>query len=63
MNKHQIKGTIKQAEGKVQQKVGEIVGNTESQAKGIAKQVQGRAEVGLGKAQERVMNVSDAMKR
>jgi len=63
MNKNQLDGTLKQAEGKVQQKAGEILGNHEAQAKGIAKQVQGKAEVKLGDAKEAVHDASKALKR
>ncbi|MDA1813298.1 hypothetical protein PDK10_27095 [Bacillus cereus] len=39
MNTDQIKGTLKDAAGKVQQKAGELIDSPEQQAKGIAKQI------------------------
>lgn len=37
MNKNQIEGAVKDAAGKVQEKLGEMIGSKEQQAKGIAK--------------------------
>ena len=52
MNKDQVKGAIKEAAGKVQEKTGEIVGSQSQQAKGIAKEVEGKAQKKLGDAEE-----------
>lgn len=52
MNKDQMKGSVKDAAGKVQQKTGEIVGSTEQQAKGVAKQVEGKIQKGYGDAKQ-----------
>ena len=52
MNKDQVKGSIKQAAGKVQQKVGEAVGSEKQQVKGAAKQVEGAVQKGIGNAKE-----------
>jgi uncharacterized protein YjbJ (UPF0337 family) len=52
MNKDQVKGAIKEAAGKVQQKAGQILGNKEQQAKGLAKKVQGKAQQKVGDAKE-----------
>ncbi len=48
MNKDQVKGTVKQAAGKIQQKTGEAVGSEKHQAKGIAKQMEGKLQKGVG---------------
>ena len=48
MNKNQIEGSVKDAAGKVQQKVGEATGNTYQQVKGIAKQIDGKVQKGVG---------------
>lgn len=53
MNKDQVKGTVKQAAGKVQQKTGEVIGSEKHQAKGIAKQVEGKIQKGVGNLKER----------
>lgn len=52
MNKDQVKGSVKEAAGKVQKAVGGLVGNPNQQAKGAVKQAQGRAQQVLGDAKE-----------
>lgn len=54
MNQDQAKGAVKDATGKVQQKVGQLTGSTEQQAKGIAKQVEGKTQKTFGDAKEAV---------
>jgi len=39
-----MKGDIKNVAGKVQQKIGELTGNKTQQAKGAAKQVEGKVQ-------------------
>jgi len=52
MNKDQIKGSVKEVAGKVQQKTGELTGNTTQQIKGAAKQVEGNVQKSYGDAKE-----------
>ena len=52
MNKNQVNGTVKDLTGKVQEEAGKLVGNKEQQAKGLIKQVEGKAEKALGDAKE-----------
>lgn len=52
MNKDQVKGAIKDAAGKVQEKTGAVVGSTEQQIKGLAKQVEGKAQKQVGDVKE-----------
>jgi len=56
MNKDQVKGAVKEAAGKVQQKTGEMTGSASQQVKGVAKQVEGKAQKAYGDAK-------DAMKK
>jgi len=58
MNKDQVKGVLKDAAGKVQQKTGEVIGNDEQQAKGLYKQVEGKAQKALGDVKEAVKDAS-----
>ena len=58
MNKDQIKGAVKDAAGKVQQKAGELVNSPEQQAKGIAKQVEGKAQKKVGDVKEAIKDAS-----
>jgi uncharacterized protein YjbJ (UPF0337 family) len=52
MNSDQIKGTVKDAAGKVQRKAGEVVGSQTQQVKGAMKQVEGKAQKALGGAKD-----------
>lgn len=48
MNKDQVKGTLKDAAGKLQEKTGQVVGSAEQQIKGIQKQSEGKAQKVVG---------------
>ncbi|MDI9333174.1 MAG: hypothetical protein QM533_02235 [Cytophagales bacterium] len=39
MNKYQVEGEVKDLAGKVQERVGKLIGSKELQAKGLQKQV------------------------
>lgn len=52
MNTDQIKGSLKDAAGKVQQKAGEVIDSPEQQAKGVAKQVEGKTQKTFGDVKE-----------
>ena len=52
MNKNQVNGSVKDAAGKVQQKMGKIVGSTTQQVKGLAKQIEGKIQEGLGDVEQ-----------
>jgi uncharacterized protein YjbJ (UPF0337 family) len=60
MNSDQIKGTIKDAAGKLQRKAGEAVGSPKQQVKGTLKQAEGKAQKALGDTKEAV---NDSQKR
>ncbi|HEX5390762.1 MAG TPA: CsbD family protein [Burkholderiaceae bacterium] len=60
MNKDQIKGTLKDAAGKVQQTTGKVIGSTEQEVKGIKKQLEGKTQKALGDVKA---VVDDARKR
>ena len=48
MDKEQIKGAAKKAEGKIQEKVGEVTNDKSTELKGEAKQVEGEARKKAG---------------
>lgn len=52
MNKEQIKGAVKEAAGKVQQKAGELVDSKEQVVKGLAKQAEGKRDKAVGDLKE-----------
>ncbi len=58
MNKDQVKGAIKQAAGKVQEKAGHAVGSTKQEAKGLAKQTEGSIQKSYGDAKEAVKDAN-----
>jgi uncharacterized protein YjbJ (UPF0337 family) len=60
MNKDQVKGTLKDAAGKVQEATGKAIGSKEQRIKGIQKQVAGQAQKAVGDLKD---IVKDASKR
>ncbi|MFC3109532.1 CsbD family protein [Undibacterium arcticum] len=52
MNKDQIKGAVKDAAGKVQQKIGMAVGSKQQQIKGLVKRVEGQSQKTIGDIKE-----------
>jgi uncharacterized protein YjbJ (UPF0337 family) len=44
MNKHQIKGRIKEAAGEVQEQAGKLVGSKQQELKGHAREQAGKAQ-------------------
>jgi uncharacterized protein YjbJ (UPF0337 family) len=54
MNKNQVEGSVKDVAGKVQQKVGDVTGNTNQQVKGVAKQIEGTFQKSVGDVEQAV---------
>lgn len=52
MNKDQVKGTVKDVAGKVQEKAGELAGSEKQQLKGLKNQVEGKIQKGVGDVKE-----------
>lgn len=52
MNKDQIKGVVKDAVGKAQEKAGEANGNDVQEAKGLLKQGEGKVQKAYGDVKE-----------
>lgn len=50
MNRDQVKGRIKEAGGKIQQKAGKAAGSVKHQAKGLARQGAGKVQKSVGDA-------------
>jgi uncharacterized protein YjbJ (UPF0337 family) len=48
MNKDQAKGHMKDLAGKARAKIGSLTGNRSEQAKGLAKQAEGKLQKGVG---------------
>jgi uncharacterized protein YjbJ (UPF0337 family) len=60
MNKDQVKGSLKNIAGKVQEKTGQVIGSPEQEGKGLHKQVEGQAQKVVGDIKE---VVKDATKK
>ncbi|PTT90160.1 CsbD family protein [Pelomonas sp. HMWF004] len=63
MNKDQIKGSVKDAAGKAQRKLGEAIGSTDQQVKGAVTQVEGKAQKAVGDAREALKDAGDAARK
>lgn len=57
MNKDQLKGSIKEAAGKVQETTGRMFGSKEQRLKGIKKQADGQAQKVAGNIREGAKDV------
>ena len=55
MNKDHVKGSVKEAAGKIQEKTGKLMGRHDQEARGVEKQI-------AGKAQKRAGDVKEAVK-
>ena len=58
MNKDQVKGTLKDASGKVQEQVGKLTGSPAQELKGLHKQTMGLAQKAVGDAKEVLKDAS-----
>ena len=61
MNKDQVKGTVKDIAGKVQEKTGQALGSKEQQVKGVVKQVEGQSQKAKGNAKEVLKDAVDKL--
>jgi uncharacterized protein YjbJ (UPF0337 family) len=59
MNKYQVKGESKIVAGKVQERVGKMIGSKEQQMKGQGKQITGHAQKGIGNIKQAVDDIAD----
>jgi uncharacterized protein YjbJ (UPF0337 family) len=59
MNTDKLKGSIKETAGKAQEEMGEAIGSTNQQAKGIKKQVEGKADKAIGNARDAMKDEDD----
>jgi len=57
MNKDQIKGSVKDAVGKTQEKVGQQTGDRETQSRGLGNQTEGKAQKIVGDVKDAVHNL------
>jgi len=62
MNKDRIKGKAKDVAGRIERQAGEWTGDKEHQAKGAAKQAEGKLQNAWGKAKDKAEDLHDEMK-
>lgn len=58
MNKDQVKGTVKEIVGKMQQEAGKLTGSKKQQVKGLGKQISGKAQKVYGNAKETIKDAT-----
>lgn len=61
MNKDHVKGGFKEVKGKVREEVGHAVGDDSSTVKGMAEQVVGKVQKGLGDLKDAVKEKVDSV--
>lgn len=54
-----VEGKLKQAEGKAQDALGDVTGNTDDDVAGKSKQVEGKVQEGYGKAKDALRDALD----
>jgi uncharacterized protein YjbJ (UPF0337 family) len=63
MNKDQVKGSVKDVAGKVQEKAGELTGSDSQQIKGMKNQVEGKIQKGVGDVKEAIDEANEPPRR
>lgn len=58
MNKDQVKGTVKEIVGKMQQEAGKLTGSKKQQVKGLGKRISGKAQKFYGNAKETIKDAT-----
>jgi uncharacterized protein YjbJ (UPF0337 family) len=57
MDKDRIEGAAKQVKGTIKEAIGKVTGDTKVQAEGIAEKAAGKVQSGVGEAKDGVRNV------
>jgi uncharacterized protein YjbJ (UPF0337 family) len=57
MNKDQIKGSVKDAVGKAQEKMGQQTGNRDQESRGLGNQAEGKVQKTVGDVKDVVDNL------
>jgi uncharacterized protein YjbJ (UPF0337 family) len=63
MNSDEIKGRAKGMAGKVQEEVGDVIGDRSTALEGAARQLEGRAQETYGQAREKLQDASQQVIR
>jgi uncharacterized protein YjbJ (UPF0337 family) len=62
MNKDQVKGRVKEAEGKIKEVAGKLVGNSRLEAKGKVEKIAGHAQATFGDIKKGVKEIKTDMR-
>lgn len=63
MNKDQVKGVAKHVGGEIQEQAGKLTGNESQEAKGHAREMEGKIQKNVGDAKEAVKDVANDIER
>jgi uncharacterized protein YjbJ (UPF0337 family) len=58
MNKDQVKGKLKEGAGETQEQLGKMTGSTEQEARGHAREQEGKVQKKMGDVKEAVKDVT-----
>lgn len=61
MNKNTIDGTLKQVKGSLKEALGKVTGNTSLEVEGAAEKTEGKVQEGVGKTQEKAKDIGDKL--
>jgi uncharacterized protein YjbJ (UPF0337 family) len=54
MNKDEVKGKMKDVVGRAERKLGKVTGNMKTEARGVARQAEGKVQQIFGKAKDSI---------
>lgn len=63
MNKNTVEGKLEQVKGSVKEALGKVTGNDRLEAEGATEKVAGKAQEGVGKAQEAAKDAADKLRK
>ena len=63
MNKDTVDGNLKQVKGSVKEALGKVTGNKSLEAEGATEKVAGKAQEGLGKTEQAAKDAADKLRK
>ena len=63
MNKNTVEGKLEQVKGSVKEALGKVTGNDRLEAEGATEKVAGKAREGVGKAQDAAKDAADKLRK
>ena len=59
MRRDQVKGRMKEAEGRVLRGIGKATGSRKTEAKGVLRQAEGKVQTAVGRGREKMDEIAD----